>query len=108
MYSGASGCSIHFSACPIVPGAASGAAWLGVIVPQLPCELPLPTRALLEHPHLAPGLEQVPGAGQADHPATDDQDVVALESITSFYAPRGHVAVSPATGSARRIGCSRR
>ena len=39
---GASAVSIHFSACRTCPGAASGR-WLGVMVPQLPCELPLPT-----------------------------------------------------------------
>jgi hypothetical protein len=42
MYSGASGVSIIRSAVATMPGAASGGAWLGVMVPQLPCELPLP------------------------------------------------------------------
>src|SRR5690606_27171127 len=42
MYSGASGRRIIRRASPTLPGAASGGAWLGVMVPQLPCELPLP------------------------------------------------------------------
>ncbi len=44
MYSGADGLSIQRSACPTMPGAASGGAWLGVSVPQLPCDAAPPTR----------------------------------------------------------------
>src|SRR3546814_14324010 len=36
------GVSIQCSALATLPGAVSGAAWLGVMVPQLPCELPQP------------------------------------------------------------------
>ena len=43
MRSGASARRSHFKAIPMTPGIASGMAWLGVRVPQLPCELPLPT-----------------------------------------------------------------
>ena len=42
MRSGASGCSSVRKAGPMTPGIASGVAWLGVSVPQLPCELVQP------------------------------------------------------------------
>jgi hypothetical protein len=58
-----------------MPGCASGAAWLGVSVPQLPCELPPPDPALLEHGHAAPSGEEIMRAGQADHAAAEDQYV---------------------------------
>ena len=59
-----------------MPGAASGGAWLGVIVPQLPCEVPPPMRpARARAP--TPGLQQRKGAGQADHAGADNQDIFA-------------------------------
>jgi len=45
MRSGASGLSSQRNAVASVPGIASGAAWLGVKVPQLPCEAAPPTRS---------------------------------------------------------------
>jgi hypothetical protein len=40
MWNGASGCSIHLSACATAPGAASGTMWLGTSMPALPNEHP--------------------------------------------------------------------
>jgi hypothetical protein len=45
MWNGASASNIILSALPIMPGMASGGAWLGVSVPQLPCDAPAPTVA---------------------------------------------------------------
>ena len=56
-----------------MPGCASGGAWLGVIVPQLPCEAPAPTCVASINRTCAARLAQRQCAAKPDGPSPDDE-----------------------------------
>ena len=79
----------------MVPGMTSGGAWLGVSVPQLPCELPPPMRPLVEHGDFAAGRLRVVCAGEADdaarapahrNHASSSPDCIPLPAPTGRFA----------------------
>ena len=83
------------SARDTMPGAASGVAWLGVIVPQFPCELPPPMRPASMTCTPRPSSSNASAAARPTAPAP-----TTSTSAADPAAPRASSCTPPA---ARRI-----
>src|SRR5690606_18481321 len=79
-----SGVNIQRAARPSVPGPASGGAWLGVSVPQLPCEAPAPTLPASTTVTPRPSSSSASAVARPDTPAPTTR--TSVECVSSLDA----------------------